>query len=323
LERSTPIILLIEDDEFDRTTLTRMLEESGYRVITADRAKAGIDTFAINHHRVALVLASTGLADAERIRLVQTLYRIDQYVPIVTAPRRASHRPNSGEDPGRHAAFAALITEVERRLHIAFAQAAAQAESFAQVQAPAPEAASSRVASARYLLPPYVEEAATGGGVDSEDLAADQAGQEGVFFPDVPNIAWSGSSRLMHHANLDPRSYLRQRSSARRSRRRRIGRIGMAVVAACCAPLIVPPLLEMRTTIAKAVAEEGPPPKTLASASMSARIGIVPLISSAHVKQRPSVAHDLRRTPPAKPKAEDDDAASRTQPRRSGKSGRR
>jgi CheY-like chemotaxis protein len=284
LERSTPIILLIEDDEFDRTTLTHMLEESGYRVIAADRAKAGVDTFAINHQRVALVLASTGFTDAERIRLVQALYRIDPYVPVVTAPRRASHRPNSGEDPGRHAAFGALIAEVERRLHIASAQAAAQAESFARVQAPAPEAASARAATARYLLPsPDEDEYAETRAGDSVD-AVDAAGDAGVFFPDVPRLAWSGSSHLTSHANLDPRSYFHQRRNARRSRRRRIRRIGMALGAACCAPFVMTPLLDMRTTIAKAFVEEAPAASPLASKSIS---GIVPLIASPHTMRTP------------------------------------
>ncbi len=37
---------------------------------------AAVDTFALYHRRIALVLASTGLSDVERIRLAEALYRI-------------------------------------------------------------------------------------------------------------------------------------------------------------------------------------------------------------------------------------------------------
>jgi CheY-like chemotaxis protein len=90
LERSAPVILLIEDDEFDRMTLTHMLEESGCSVMASRRGKSAVDTFAIYHRGIALVLASSGLSDVERIRLVEALYRIAPYVPIVIAARRAS-----------------------------------------------------------------------------------------------------------------------------------------------------------------------------------------------------------------------------------------
>jgi hypothetical protein len=263
-----------------------MLDASGYGVMSSSRG-AAVDTFAINRPRIALILASTSLTDAERIRLLQALHRIGPYTPLVVAPRRASHRPNSGEDSGRHEAFSALIEEVERRLDVASAQAAAQAESFSHVQAPAPgaEFAFAHDAANRYALPRLPR--------DGED-------QDGVFFPEVtelPPLQWSGSSRLTPVSNLDPRNYLRRLTSARRSRRKRIRRIGIAVAAACAAPLIVPPLVQqIRPTIARAIADDEPAEtRPLASASISARIGIVPLVSSAHV-QRANVADDLAPT---------------------------
>jgi CheY-like chemotaxis protein len=321
LERSAaPVILLIEDDEFDRTTLTRMLEESGCSVMTTRRGAAAVDTFALYHRRIALVLASTGLSDVERIRLAEALYRIAPYVPVVMAARRASHRPNSGEDSGRSALFAALIAEVRRRLHESDARSAAQAESFARVQPP-PPASVDRMNAERVDLE----------GVDLErmDLERVDPDSDAVFFPDDPPFAWTGSSRLTPVATLDPRSYLRRLSKARRTRRRRLGRIGIAIAAGFCAPLIVTPLLQMRTTSARAIAEDATitlPP--LASASISARIGIVPLVSSAHVKRSPLV-DDLADDLGPAPRARSDDAAKKMpaqpQPRRSPgrRSGRR
>jgi CheY-like chemotaxis protein len=282
LERDAPSILLIEDDEFDRMTLTRMLEESGCSVMTTRRGAAAVDTFALYHRRLALVLASTGLSDVERIRLAEALYRIDPYVPVVMAARRPSHRPNSG-DSGRSQLFAALIAEVQRRLHESSARAEAQAQSFARVQPPPPTSASAR---------PHAGEA------DDFDEDVDRAEPESpisddVFFPDLPPVPWTGSSRLTPIANLDPRNYIRRLNNARRVRRRRLRRIGFAIAAGCAAPLIVPPLLQIRTTSARASVEDAPvtlPP--LASASISARVGIVPLVSSAHVK-RSRLADDL------------------------------
>jgi CheY-like chemotaxis protein len=292
LERSTPIILLIEDDEFDRTTLTRLLEESGYGVMSTSR-RAAVDTFAINRHSIALILASTGLTDAERIRLLQALHRIDAYVPVVVGARRPLHRPNSGEDSGRHRAFLALVAEVERRLDVAAAQAAAQVESFAQVQAPAPGSVPAAAAASASTFA-FAHDAGVHHSVGPRRAGAGTA--DAVFFPDFPDVPpplWSGSSRLTTIANLDPRNYLRQLSSQRRSRRRRARRIGMALAAACAAPLLVAPLMQLRPTIARAIAEYAPaetPP--LASASLSARVGIVPLVSSSHV-ERSRYADDL------------------------------
>jgi CheY-like chemotaxis protein len=295
LERSTSIILLIEDDEFDRTTLTRLLEESGYGVMSTSR-RAAADTFAINHHSIALILASAGMTDAERIRLLQSLHRIDAYVPVVVGARRATHRPNSGEDSGRHSVFLALVAEVERRLDVAAAQAAAQAESFAQVQAPAPGAPSAPASASSPASAPAFVFAHDASVHHALPTSTDGAGTaDGVFFPDFPDVPpplWSGSSRLTTVANLDPRNYFRQLSSQRRSRHRRARRIVMMLAAACAAPLIVAPLIQMRPTIARAIAEYAVETPPLASASLSARVGVVPLVSSSHV-ERSRYADDL------------------------------
>lgn len=287
LERSAaPAILLIEDDEFDRMTLTRMLEESGFSVMATRRGTAAVHTFAIYHRRLALVLASTGLSDAERIRLAEALYRIAPRVPVVMAARRASHRPNSGEDSGRSALFVALIAEVMRRLRETSLQAEAQAESFARVQPPAP--ASGR-GSRIHQFPRAAQPAHAGAApayISDTDTAWDAAvDPDPGFFPDAATFGWGGSSRLKPVANLDPRIYLKRLSTARRARRRRFRYIGLAVAAAVATPLVVTPLLQMRTTTARAIAEDASitlPP--LASASISARVGLVPLVSSAHVK---------------------------------------
>lgn len=302
-ERSAPTILLIEDDEFDRMTLTRLLEDSGYSVMATHRGAPAVDTFAIYHRRLALVLASTGLSDVERIRLAEALYRIAPYVPVVMAARRASHRPNSGEDSGRSALFAALIAEVQRRLHETSARAEAQAQSFAHVQPPAPTPG--RGSRVRQFPRPVHSGAAPAYQIDERDETDETDWASATvapvhssagFFPDAAPFAWTGSSsRLTTIANLDPRSYLGRLSNARRTRRRRLRRIGIAVVAGCCAPLIVLPLLEMRTTNARAIEEASITLPPLASASISERMGIVPLVSSTHVK-RSRFAADLRST---------------------------
>lgn len=292
LERSAaPTILLIEDDEFDRMTLTRMLEESECSVMATRRGTAAVDTFAIYHRRLALVLASTGLSDAERIRLAEALYRIDSRVPVVMAARRASHRPNSGEDSGRAALFAALIAEVRRRLREASVRAEAQAESFARVQPPAPTSGRDshghlgNHGDRDHVFPfPHAGHSAAAHAYDIDTAQDDVADPDSVFFPTAAVRGWSGSSRLKPVSTLDPRSYLKRLSKARRTRRRRLRNIGIAIAAACVAPFIATPLQQMRPTTARAIADDTSvtlPP--LASASISARVGIVPLVSSTHV----------------------------------------
>jgi hypothetical protein len=296
LERHAPIILLIEEDDFDRTTLTRMLKEAGFSVIATNRG-ASVDTFAINHQHVALVLASTGLSDVERIKLDEALYRIDPFVPVIIASRRPSHRPNSGEDPGRSAAFARLVAEVRRQLLKKSARSAAQAESFAQAQAPAPAALDEPnvLATANPELEPSLAAANDHG--SALYVEGTTANRKDVFFrglPDAPPLVWSGSSQLKSFPNLDPRSHVARLRKARKARWKRVRRVGMMVAAAGVAPLVVPPLMEMRPQIARAIAQYVPlaaPP--LASASVSERMGVVPLVSSAHVS-RSRVADDLR-----------------------------
>jgi CheY-like chemotaxis protein len=287
LERSAaPTVLLIEDDEFDRMTLTRMLEESGCSVMATRRGTAAVHTFAIYHRCLSLVLASTGLSDAERIRLAEELYRVAPHVPVVMAARRASHRPNSGEDSGRSALFAALIAEVLRRLDETSARAEAQAESFARVQPPAPTSGrDAHIHQFPRAAPPAHAGAAPAYIADTDTAWDGVLDPDPGFFPNAATFGWGGSSRLKPVANLDPRSYLKRLSTARRARRRRFRYIGIAVAAAVATPFVVTPLLQMRTTTARAIADD--PPDTLpplASASISARVGLVPLVSSAHVK---------------------------------------
>lgn len=257
------------------------------------RGAAAVDTFAIYHRRVALVLASTGLSDAERIRLAEALYRIAPQVPVVMAARRASHRPNSGEDSGRHALFVALIAEVERRLQEGSVRAAAQAQSFARVQPPAPTPGRGPRVHQVYQFqhaghsgaaPAFAPDVADDDLADFAD-PAEPIDPNSVFFPTRATFGWGGSSRLKPVATLDVRSYLKRLSIARRARRRRLRNISIAVAAACAAPFIATPLLQMRPTTARAIADDPSitlPP--LASASISARVGIVPLVSSTHVK---------------------------------------
>jgi CheY-like chemotaxis protein len=85
----------VEDDEFDRMTLTRMLEKCGYGVMAAKRVKNALDAFTINHPQLALVLASARLSNAERIRFAHALSRIDERVPHEACFQLATGRPRA------------------------------------------------------------------------------------------------------------------------------------------------------------------------------------------------------------------------------------
>jgi hypothetical protein len=80
----------------------------------------------------------------------------------------------------------------------------------------------------------------------------------------------------------DPRIYFAALNRTRRARRRRIRRIGLVVAAG---PLLVTTLLQMRTTTARAIAQDATVTQPLASASISARVGLVPLVSGARVNR--------------------------------------
>jgi CheY-like chemotaxis protein len=258
VSRSTPIILLVEEDEFDRMTLTRMLNESGCRVMAASRAARGLDAFTINHANISLVLASTRLTDAERIRLVEALHRIDARVPVVVAGWRASHRPNSGEDSGRSSIFAELIADVLDHLRV-------------------PHPLSPQPLKVR----PIEYEPQEDAGVYEDE------------FDDEP-VAVTPAPRLPPLPTPDLRSYLADLSRARQMRRRRFRAIGITV-AAGCAPLVITTLLRAPATTARATEEatiSATASSPLPSVSLSDRVGIVPLVSGPRV-HRSSLADDL------------------------------
>jgi hypothetical protein len=307
--RTAPIILLVEDDEFDRMTLTRMLEESGYSVMAAGCADDALHIFSKSHSDIALILASLRLSDAQRIGLIEAVDRVDVRKPVIVARPRPSHRPNSGADSGRLAMFAELIANVQRRLapsthttdhdaplrvgganRYAIEGPARSPSSFTGASNPADDFNwSLRDEETDDIeVAPYAEDGAVEHAAVNEEAPHGSAVAAEQPLPTYPR------RRIPSLALIDMpdlRSCLAEESRTRRIRQRRLRNIGM-VAGAGCLPLVLITLLPAPATRARAIEPDAEAPAPLASTSLSARVGLVPLISGSRL-DRSSLADDL------------------------------
>jgi hypothetical protein len=304
----SPIILLIEDDEFDRITLTRLLRESGCRIMSVSDTADALDIFALNRSHIALILASLRLSDVQRIRLLEAVNRVDARTPVIVGAPRPSHRPNSGEDSGRSAIFADLIASVLRRLdHPAALPSTtvhhvSQAPPMPATHAPNPDPVLSwppgneeldDIESCRRGEIPVIEEQTCG---DETTTHAAGAGAE-------PRPMRTGRRlpSLVMMAPRDLRSELAEEARTHRVRQHRLRTIGLAAAAGCVPVLIITLLPPPTTTTARALEQEvnvpAPigselPKLLLASTSLSTRVGLVPLVSGPRM-QPSTLANDL------------------------------
>lgn len=87
----SPRLLVVEDDSRIGLSLTRALSSSGYRVVLAETAAAGIDAFnaaLAGGDRFQLVLLDLGLPDADGVDVCRTLVTADPLVPVVMLTAR-------------------------------------------------------------------------------------------------------------------------------------------------------------------------------------------------------------------------------------------
>lgn len=74
-------ILLIDDDEPVRRTLTAMLEHAGHTVIVAGEGRAGLATFGAS--RFDLVITDILMPEKEGIETISAIARADPATPII------------------------------------------------------------------------------------------------------------------------------------------------------------------------------------------------------------------------------------------------
>jgi DNA-binding response OmpR family regulator len=293
LDRRAPIILLIEDDEADRLTLTRMLGNCGYKVMAASRGARALNTFVIHHGHIAVVLLSEQLSDYASGGLVDALYRIDRRVPVLTA-RYPSRGLSAGRDAERSLAFAELVADVQSRLQTT--------RPAAKKHYSALDADSTPVAAATFF---------------TDDSAVRLSGRAHRKFrwplrdDEVDEIEWGTASedaavtsqlladrelrtrvlqsdRLLPIATPNRRRYL-ARLNRERALRRRIAGIGMTVAGSA---LIATALLEMRRNTTGAISADATVTVPLAGTPISEHAGIVHLVSAARAN-RSSLADEL------------------------------
>jgi CheY-like chemotaxis protein len=281
LDRRTPTILLIDDDDADRMTLGRMLEEAGYRVMAVSRGADALHTFVIHHLHIALVLSRPRLSDVSVTELCDALFRIDRHVPVVMADRHVYHGANGLDEESRREGFAETIADVRRRLPGTIPDASyfrSSADSSMRSDWPVGSEdvdTTERVGDdAQFRLPRDLR-----GRRNRSDRGARRDVLEPARRPKVLTIT-----------SPDPRKYLARVNRARRSRLRRLGRMGIMAAAICI--VLVTALLGLRTKPARAIEQEAMVIAPLSSAAISERVGIVRLVPAARV-QSSNLADDV------------------------------
>jgi CheY-like chemotaxis protein len=92
-------VLLVEDDEAIRESLSELLESEGYRVVTARNGRQALDWLTTSSELPALVLLDlmmpvmSGLEVLEAMRALPDAARRDLPVIVLTASRERPHAP--------------------------------------------------------------------------------------------------------------------------------------------------------------------------------------------------------------------------------------
>ena len=73
--KTTPLILIVEDEDLMRAILTRLLKEAGYRVATANSAETALELFAAED--VTVTLTDIRMGDMDGLALLDNIKNID------------------------------------------------------------------------------------------------------------------------------------------------------------------------------------------------------------------------------------------------------
>jgi len=123
------VILVIEDDAATREVLSREIQHAGYRVVTAEDARTGLERFAAR--RPDLVLLDLGLPDRDGSEVIRAIRR-EATTPIVILSGRFDEREKvaaleDGADDYVTKPFG--IDELRARIRVALRHAAGPAGS--------------------------------------------------------------------------------------------------------------------------------------------------------------------------------------------------
>ncbi|MCB9494973.1 MAG: response regulator [Desulfobacteraceae bacterium] len=76
-------ILLIDDEDIIRTVVKLQLEEIGYKVLTAENGRIGIDLFGKNRHKIDLIILDMIMPAMGGREVFAEIRRIDEKIPII------------------------------------------------------------------------------------------------------------------------------------------------------------------------------------------------------------------------------------------------
>jgi len=94
-------ILIIDDNQYIRFTLTVVVEEYGYRAITAESCEEGIKEIMMN--KPSLIILDKKLPDGDGIDLLKTIRKLGN-IPVIMLTAYANEI--SSVEAMRHGAFA-------------------------------------------------------------------------------------------------------------------------------------------------------------------------------------------------------------------------
>lgn len=83
-------VLVIEDDEFVRRLVERVLSQEGYRVLCAPNGQAGVALFRAQRDTVSCIMLDATLPDLQGTEALRQLLEIRNDIPVVLATGRSA-----------------------------------------------------------------------------------------------------------------------------------------------------------------------------------------------------------------------------------------
>jgi two-component system NtrC family response regulator len=83
MPRTAPTVLLVDDEEMIRNTLSLLLKSEGYNVYAAEDGSAALDVFRHRRGEINLIITDLKMSDMNGYELITALRAMDAKLPII------------------------------------------------------------------------------------------------------------------------------------------------------------------------------------------------------------------------------------------------
>lgn len=94
------LVLVIDDEEYIREAAYEILEGSGYRVVTAQNGRQGVEVFEERQREISAIITDLMMPEMDGVTAIRQLRAISPHVPIVAASGMTSGKVRESLDAG-------------------------------------------------------------------------------------------------------------------------------------------------------------------------------------------------------------------------------